>query len=202
MDNFGEICCRVFEQATNDYHLTDSVNAKVKNPYDGNDLRNGLYLKNWIDAVQWHLEDMIRDPDINPVMALAVKRHIDRSNQERTDLVEHIDDYFLGLFRYAEVKPTAIINTESPAWAIDRLSILVLKIYHMQRETERTDTNEAHIKECRNKLAVLIEQRDDLAAAIESLIANIAHGKVRMKVYRQMKMYNDPALNPVLYGEK
>ena len=161
-----------------------------------------LYLKNWIDAVQWHFEDIIRDPQIDPVEALALKRRIDKSNQDRTDLVELIDSYFLD--KYKAVKPLsdATINTESPAWAIDRLSILALKIYHMKQEVERTDTTEEHREQCRTKLNILLEQQKDLSSAIEQLLADIEAGRKYMKVYKQMKMYNDPALNPVLYAKK
>lgn len=152
--------------------------------------------------MQWHLEDIIRDPQIDPVAALALKRRIDRSNQDRTDMVEEIDTYFRE--KFADVKPDAdaTINTESPAWALDRLSILALKIYHMEREVERTDASPEHIARCRARLDVLLEQQRDLTSAIDRLLADIAAGKKYMKVYRQMKMYNDPATNPVLYGNK
>ena len=156
-------------------------------------------MKNWIDVVQWHLEDIIRNPDIDPREALAIKRRIDKSNQERTDLVEMIDDYFLKKYAGVEVKSDATINTESPAWAIDRLSILAVKIYHMQQEVERKDASPEHVEKCRAKLRVLLEQRSDLSAAIDQLLDEIAAGRKYMKVYKQMKMYNDPALNPVLY---
>ena len=200
--SFSEKSCLVFEQATKAYHITDHIDATVHNPYEVKSIEFYLYLKNWIDAVQWHFEDIIRDPQIDPVEALALKRRIDKSNQDRTDLVELIDSYFLD--KYKEVKPLsdATINTESPAWAIDRLSILALKIYHMQQEVERTDTDEAHHKQCEAKLAVLLEQQKDLSLAIDQLIADIEAGRKYMKVYKQMKMYNDPALNPVLYGKK
>lgn len=200
--NFSEKCYQIFEQATKAYHITDHVDATIHNPYPVKSIDFYLYLKNWIDAVQWHLEDIIRDPAIDPVEALKIKRRIDKSNQDRTDLVEHIDTYFLE--KYKDVKPLddATINTESPAWAIDRLSILALKIYHMQQEVERGDSSEAHKQQCKAKLAVLLEQRADLTAAIDTLLDDIACGRKYMKVYRQMKMYNDPELNPVLYGKK
>ena len=174
----------------------------MNNPYELKTIEYYLYLKNWIDAVQWHFEDIIRDPQIDPVEALALKRRIDKSNQDRTDLVELIDSYFLD--KYKAVKPLsdATINTESPAWAVDRLSILALKIYHMQQEVERTDTTEEHRAQCQVKLDILLEQQKDLSSAIDQLLADIEAGKKYMKVYKQMKMYNDPALNPVLYAKK
>ena len=200
--NFSEQCYRIFEQATKAYHVSDDVDATMHNPYEVKSIEFYLYLKNWIDAVQWHLEDIIRNPAIDPVEAIAIKRRIDKSNQDRTDLVELIDSYFLD--KYKEVKPLsdATINTESPAWAIDRLSILALKIYHMQQEVERTDTTEEHRAQCQAKLNILLEQRKDLSTAIEQLLADIEAGRKYMKVYKQMKMYNDPALNPVLYAKK
>lgn len=199
---FSNLCNDIFLKSTADYHITDSVDASMNNPYELKSIEYYLYLKNWIDAVQWHFEDIIRDPQIDPVEALALKRRIDKSNQDRTDLVELIDSYFLD--RYKEVKPLAeaIINTESPAWAIDRLSILALKIYHMQQEVDRTDTTAEHHAQCQTKLNILLEQKKDLSAAIDQLLADIEAGKKYMKVYKQMKMYNDPALNPVLYAKK
>ena len=171
----------------------------MENPYAEGSIEYYLCLKNWIDVVQWHLEDIIRNPDIDPKEALAIKRRIDKSNQERTDLVEMIDDYFLKKYAGVEVKSDATINTESPAWAIDRLSILAVKIYHMQQEVERKDASPEHVEKCRAKLRVLLEQRADLSAAIDQLLDEIEAGRKYMKVYKQMKMYNDPALNPVLY---
>ena len=185
-----------------DYHVYDHVDTEIKNPFDNGTLENRLYLKCWIDTVQWHLEDIIRDPNINPVDALALKRRIDHSNQDRTDLVEQIDSYFRQLYANVTVLPDARINTESPAWAIDRLSILALKIYHMQEQAERTDASEEHLARCRQKLNVLLEQQVDLSTAIDQLLEDIAAGRKYMKVYRQMKMYNDPSTNPVLYGKK
>lgn len=195
-------CFDIFERATADYHITDHVDAPHNNPYEDGTFEHTLYEKNWIDAVQWHLEDIIRDPGIDPVEALALKRRIDRSNQDRTDMVEEFDTYYRN--RYAEVKvsPDATINTESPAWALDRLSILALKIYHMQQEVVRTDASAAHIGKCQAKLDVLLEQQKDLVSAIDTLLDDIAAGRKYMKVYRQMKMYNDPDTNPVLYGSK
>ena len=197
--NFSEQCYHIFEQATEAYHVTNSIDATVHNPYPVKSLEFYLYLKNWIDAVQWHMEDIIRDPHIEPVEALKMKRRIDKSNQERTDLVEMIDDYFLQKYAAVEVRSDATINTESPAWAIDRLSILAVKIYHMQQEVERQDASPEHIEKCRAKLQVLLEQRADLSVAIDQLLGEIEAGRKYMKVYKQMKMYNDPALNPVLY---
>lgn len=200
--NFSVLSFSIFERATCDYHVADQVDAPVCNPYLGGSIEHCLYQKNWIDAVQWHLEDLIRHPAIEPVEALAIKRRIDRSNQERTDLVELIDGYFLNKYKDVPVLPGASVNTESPAWAVDRLSILALKIYHMHREAGRAAAGTAHREACREKLNVLLEQKDDLSAALDHLLDDIAGGKKYMKVYRQMKMYNDPALNPVLYGRK
>ena len=202
MEHFSQTAYPIFERAIDDYHRTDHVDAPVRNPYPTPGIEADLYLKNWIDTVQWHLEDIIRDPDIDPLRALEIKRRIDRSNQERTDLVERIDSYFLTLYRDVQPLPEATINTESPAWAVDRLSILALKIYHMREEAGRTDADPEHIAACRRKLAVLTEQRTDLSTALDQLLDDIAHGRKYMKVYRQMKMYNDPSLNPVLYGKK
>lgn len=200
--NFSENCNHIFGDTTRLYHKYDDVDATVENPYEERTINYFLFLKNWIDAVQWHLEDIIRNPDINPAEALTIKRRIDRSNQERTDLVELIDSYFLDLYKDVVPLKDATINTESPAWAIDRLSILALKIYHMQQEVERTDAAPEHIEACREKLRILLQQREDLSLAIEQLLDDIAAGRKYMKVYKQMKMYNDPNLNPVLYGKK
>lgn len=200
--SFIDTCNKIFNETILLYHKTDDVDTPMPNPYEEGTIEHDLFTKNWIDTVQWHLEDIIRDPHIDPVAALALKRRIDKSNQDRTDLVEKIDSYFRN--RYAEVKPRkdATINTESPAWAIDRLSILALKIYHMQEQVNRQDADAQHIAQCKAKLEVLQEQRIDLSTAIEQLIADIEAGHKYMKVYRQMKMYNDPATNPVLYGKK
>ncbi|MCX4330970.1 MAG: DUF4254 domain-containing protein [Muribaculaceae bacterium] len=199
---FAQKAFNIFEEATNAYHITDNVDAPSPNPYERGSVDAVLFDKNWVDAVQWHLEDIIRDPEIDPVEALALKRRIDRSNQVRTDMVEEIDTYFRSL--YGGVKPLAdaTINTESPAWALDRLSILALKIYHMRAEVERDDADAAHRDRCAARLAVLDEQRSDLISAIDALLNDIEAGRKYMKVYRQMKMYNDPATNPVLYGAK
>ena len=196
---FTEQANKIFCQAIADYHLTDSVDEPIRNPYERGTIEYSLYLKCWIDTVQWHFEDIIRDQQIDPVEALSLKRRIDRSNQDRTDLVEDIDSYFRQ--KYSEVTPLADarLNTESPAWAVDRLSILALKIYHMQEQVDRTDAEEEHRERCRMKLDVLLEQQKDLSTAIDQLLEDIAEGRKYMKVYRQMKMYNDPATNPVLY---
>ncbi len=194
---------KVFNQAIEDYHKTDCVDTPMVNPYPASQIVEHLmYRKNWIDTVQWHLEDIIRDPQIDPVKALAIKRRIDASNQERTDMVEYIDSYFLDKFKDVVPVPSATINTESPAWAIDRLSILALKIYHMSIEANRKDAAPEHVAVCQKKLDVLCEQKKDLSSAIEQLLSDIQNGNKYMKVYKQMKMYNDPALNPVLYAQK
>ena len=199
---FSQLCNKVFNLAINDYHVKDNVDTQINNPYDRDSIENRLYLKCWIDTVQWHLEDIIRDPHIDPVEALNLKRRIDRSNQDRTDLVEQIDSYFRMI--YNDVKPLAdaTINTESPAWAVDRLSILALKIYHMKEQVDRSDASDEHIDKCQKKLNVLLEQQIDLGTAIDQLLDDIKAGRKYMKVYRQMKMYNDPSTNPILYANK
>ena len=199
---FSNLCNEIFEKSVNDYHVTDSVDASMNNPFELKTIEYYLYLKNWIDAVQWHFEDIIRDPQIDPKEAVALKRRIDKSNQDRTDLVELMDSYFLDKYKTVESLPEATLNTESPAWAIDRLSILALKIYHMQQEVDRTDTTKEHHEQCQTKLSILLEQKKDLSLAIDQLIVDIENGRKYMKVYKQMKMYNDPALNPVLYAKK
>lgn len=192
----------IFDRCIVEYHVTDHVDAELKNPFESASIEGILYVKNWIDTVQWHLEDIIRNPQINPVEALAIKRRIDKSNQDRTDLVEVIDSFFLDKYKTIQVESDALINTESPAWAIDRLSILALKIYHMQQEVNRTDASADHIAQCQKKLDILLEQRIDLSSAIDQLLSDIEAGKKFMKVYKQMKMYNDPSLNPILYAKK
>ena len=198
--SFTEHCNLIFNQAIDDYHVKNNVDTPINNPYETNSIDNRLYLKCWIDTVQWHFEDIIRDPQIDPVEALALKRRIDRSNQDRTDLVEQIDSYFREKYSDVKILPDARINTESPAWAVDRLSILALKIYHMKEQTLRTDASAEHIEKCVAKLNVLLEQQKDLSTAIDQLIEDIEAGRKYMKVYRQMKMYNDPSTNPILYG--
>ena len=193
---------RIFEESIQQYHVEDRVDQPLNNPYPSHSIEHLLYKKNWIDTVQWHYEDLIRDPEIDPQAALVLKRKIDSSNQERTDLVEFIDAYFLDQYAQVVVSPEATINTESPAWAVDRLSILALKIYHMQQEVDRTDAAAEHIAQCQTKLSVLLTQKQDLTTAIDQLLTDIAQGRKYMKVYKQMKMYNDDELNPVLRVRK
>ena len=199
---FTELSWPIFEKAIADYHVHDNVDTPINNPYEVRSIEYYLYLKNWIDTVQWHFEDIIRDPEIDPAAALVLKRRIDKSNQDRTDLVEMIDSYFLDTYKDIKILENATINTESPAWAIDRLSILALKIYHMKEQTERNDASEEHLAQCKKKLDVLLEQQKDLSTAIDQLIADIEAGRKYMKVYKQMKMYNDPSTNPILYEKK
>ena len=193
---------QIFVQTIRDYHMKNDVDTPINNPYERDSIEHKLYMKCWIDTVQWHLEDIIRDPHIDPMEALQLKRRIDRSNQDRTDLVEQIDSYFRQLYADVQVQEDATINTESPAWAVDRLSILALKIYHMREQVERTDASQEHRKKCEAKLRVLLEQQVDLSTAIDQLLDDISNGRKYMKVYRQMKMYNDPSTNPILYGKK
>ena len=197
--SFSEQCNKIFQQAIDNYHVHDDIDTPINNPYDDGTIENRLYLKCWIDTVQWHFEDIIRDPHIDSIEALALKRRIDRSNQDRTDLVEQIDSYFRQKYSEVKVLPDARINTESPAWAVDRLSILALKIYHMREQAERQDASKEHKDTCTAKLNVLLEQQKDLGTAINQLLEDIQEGRKYMKVYRQMKMYNDPSTNPVLY---
>lgn len=196
---FTEQCNKIFLMAIEDYHLKDDVDTPISNPFEKDSIENRLYLKCWIDTVQWHFEDIIRDPHINPLDALQLKRRIDRSNQDRTDLVEQIDSWFRQHYSDVTPLPDARLNTESPAWAVDRLSILALKIYHMREQAERDDATPEHRQRCQDKLSVLLEQQKDLSLAIDQLLDDIRDGKKYMKVYRQMKMYNDPSTNPILY---
>jgi hypothetical protein len=193
---------QVFNQSIKDYHINDSIETEIKNPYSNDQFEHLLYQKNWIDTVQWHLEDIIRDPEIEPTEALKIKRVIDASNQKRTDLVEFIDGYFLN--KYKDVKPNekATLNSETIAWALDRLSILALKIFHMFEEVNRESAEQSHKVSCQKKLDVLNEQKLDLSKAIDQLIDDIEKGNKYMKIYKQMKMYNDEELNPVLYKAK
>jgi len=193
-------CIEVFQQAVAAYHLHNNVDEAEHNPFYEGSFEHLLFAKNHVDTVQWHLEDIVRDPNIDPVAGIGLKRRIDRSNQVRTDMVEQIDDYFLALYAETDTVPDAKLNTESPAWAIDRLSILILKIYHMQEEAVRENASPEHRAKCATKLQVLLEQQTDLSTSIDELLAEISEGRKQMKVYRQMKMYNDPSLNPVLYN--
>ena len=201
---FSDKANRIFQEVIEKYHIDDNVGQPFHNPYDEGTqlLEMLLYRKCWIDTVQWHYEDIIRDPDIDPVAALVLKRKIDSSNQDRTDMVEYIDGYFLEKYSNVTVLDSATINTESPAWGVDRLSILALKVYHMNEEANREDASQTHRESCRKKLDVLLEQRVDLSTAIQQLIDDIENGRKFMKVYKQMKMYNDDELNPVLRGQK
>lgn len=201
---FSQKANEIFQNAIKTYKVLNTVDQPFSNKYDKNEdvIAHLLYRKCWIDTVQWAYEDIIRDPNIDPVAALELKRKIDASNQDRTDTVEYIDSYFLDKYKDVEVKPYATVNSESPAWAIDRLSILALKIYHMHLETVREDASEAHKATCEKKLNVLLEQREDLSKAIDRLLEDISKGDKYMKVYKQMKMYNDDELNPVLRGQK
>ncbi|MFD1000234.1 DUF4254 domain-containing protein [Ohtaekwangia kribbensis] len=195
-------CYKIFDQSIQDYHVHDHVDTPVKNPYPAGSFEFLLYTKNWIDTVQWHLEDIIRLPDINPTEGIQIKRRIDKSNQDRTDMVEKVDDYFLEQFKNVVPKAGARINSETPAWLLDRMSILLLKIYHMKEQTERKDASAEHIAKTQAKLAVLMEQKTDMQLAFDELMEDIGNGNRRFKVYRQMKMYNDASLNPMLYGQK
>ena len=195
----SSLAIKVFEKSVDDYHVYDDINRLASNPYDKKDFEHLLYEKNWIDAVQWHYEDIIRDPDIDPNEGMNLKRLIDSSNQNRTEMVEYIDSYFLKLYSNVSPKPDAKVNTESPAWALDRLSILILKIYHMKEESLRKDVSGQHRNTCNEKLQVLLEQQKDLSESIDQLLEDLSKGKKKMKVYKQMKMYNDETLNPVLY---
>lgn len=195
-------CIHIFNQSIEDYHKSDDVDAIMPEVYPSGSIERLMYLKNWIDTVQWHLEDVVRDPQIDPKYGMALKRRIDKSNQHRTDTVEYIDDYYIRLFKDASPKEGVKINTESPAWVVDRLSILCLKIYHMQEQVDRADASAEHIRKCEEKLNILLEQQHDLSASFDELLEDYRLGNKRIKVYRQMKMYNDDSLNPVLYGTK
>ena len=195
----SSLAVKVFAKSVDDYHVYDDINRSASNPFDKKDFEHLLYEKNWIDTVQWHYEDIIRDPDIDPNEGMSLKRLIDSSNQNRTEMVEYIDSYFLKLYSNVSPKPDAKVNTESPAWALDRLSILILKIYHMKEESLRKDVSEQHRNTCNEKLQVLLEQQKDLSESIDQLLEDLSKGEKKMKVYKQMKMYNDETLNPVLY---
>jgi hypothetical protein len=192
-------CYAIFQKSIDDYHLTDDVDSPLSNPFPAGSFPSLLYTKNWIDTVQWHLEDIIRKPDIDPSDGILIKRRIDRSNQDRTDTVEKIDDFFLEAFKNVKYLPEARMNSETPAWLLDRMSILLLKIYHMKEQTVRKDVTAEHLGKCRDKLMILEEQKEDMRQAFDELIEDILSGTRRFKVYRQMKMYNDATLNPMLY---
>lgn len=195
-------CITIFNESITDYHKTDDVDAVMPNKYENGTIEHLMYLKNWIDTVQWHLEDIVRDPNIDSDYGMEIKRRIDRSNQHRTDTVEHLDDYYIHLFKHVTPKADVTINTESPAWVVDRLSILCLKIYHMQEQVDRKDASPEHITKCKQKLDILLEQQNDLSHSFDELLNDYSKGNKRIKVYRQMKMYNDDSLNPVLYNTK
>lgn len=196
-----ELIHKIFNQSIKDYHKINKIYQTINNPYHHKTIERVFYLKNWIDTIQWHLEDLIRDPEINIKKALMIKRWIDSSNQSRTETVEIIDDYFLKKFKKVKVQKNAKINTESPAWAIDRLSIISLKVFHMREETLRSNTTKEHIKKCNNKLFILETQYQDLSTAIEELLEDLSTGKKQMKSHKQIKMYNDKELNPILYNK-
>jgi hypothetical protein len=200
--NFTDTAWKTFNRSIEDYHVLDSVETPVNNPFETESLERILYAKNWIDTVQWHLEDIIRDENIDPVEALQLKRTIDSSNQKRTDLVEFIDSWFLDKYKNITPRSDAKINTETPAWAVDRLSILALKVYHMSLEANRESASEEHRQNCQAKLDVLLTQKEDLSTSIIQLLTDIENGDVKMKVYKQMKMYNDESLNPILYQKE
>ncbi len=201
-NSFSEYAWGIFTRSIEDYHITDDVDAAKPNHYENNSLEQILYHKNWIDTVQWHLEDIIRDENIDPVKALEIKRRIDASNQKRTDLVEFIDSWFLNKYKNTTPNADAKINTETPAWAVDRLSILALKVYHMDLEANRASASDEHREKCQMKLNTLLEQKKDLSSAIDQLLNDIENGLVKIKTYKQMKMYNDETLNPILYKKK
>jgi hypothetical protein len=201
-DSTSQLSIKIFKESIEKYHLIDQVDQAFENPNPADSLEHLLYRKNWIDTVQWHYEDLIRDPEIDPVEGMKLKRLIDASNQDRTDTVEYIDSYFLNQFKDVAVQEDATVNSESPAWALDRLSILELKIYHMDEEANRQEASESHREKCNAKLQVLLTQREDLGSSIDDLLQDIASGSKYMKVYKQMKMYNDEDTNPVLYKDK
>ena len=201
-NSFSEYAWSIFNRSIEDYHITDDVDAVKPNHYENNSLEQILYDKNWIDTVQWHLEDIIRDENIDPVKALEIKRRIDASNQKRTDLVEFIDSWLLNKYKNTTPNADAKINTETPAWAVDRLSILALKVYHMDLEANRASASDEHREKCQMKLNTLLEQKKDLSSAIDQLLNDIENGLVKIKTYKQMKMYNDETLNPILYKKK
>lgn len=197
----SQIANTVFNKAINEYHIEDNINAQVESPYNKESIEHLLHVKNWIDTAQWHMEDVVRNPNIDAVEGLDWKRKIDAQNQVRTDMVEFIDSFFLDKFKDVKTEKTATINTESIAWALDRLSILALKIFHMAEEAERSSATEVHRISCKKKLDILLEQQEDLSRSIDELMVDLGSGRKKIKVYKQMKMYNDPSLNPILYGK-
>ena len=200
--SISKTCNYIFQQVIDDYHLQDYVDAIKSNPYNSSNFFDKMiYDKCWIDTIQWHLEDIIRVPDISPDEALKIKRRIDSSNQDRTDMVEELDDYFFDEFSNSSPSKQATLNTETPAWAVDRLSILSLKIYHMSEEANRKSASHEHRKKCSEKLNSLLTQRENLSKAIDQLLENISNGSVIISTYKQMKMYNDESLNPELYSK-
>lgn len=195
----AENCIDIFEKAINNYHIADDVYQTFNNPFESGTIENTMYLKSWIDTVQWHYEDIIRDPNIQPDDGMVMKRKIDKSNQHRTDVVEQLDDYYISIFKDVATNSDAKLNTESPGWVVDRISILCLKIYHMQEQVDRTETDKNHKQQCLNKLNILLEQKEDISQSFNDLLDEVKKGVKQIKVYRQMKMYNDDTLNPVLY---
>lgn len=198
----SSVCYRIFEQSVEDYHRFNNVDHPILNPFQEDSFEALCYLKNWIDTVQWHLEDIIRDPGIDPVKGLELKRRIDKSNQHRTDVVEQLDDRIIAHFSMVVPDAGARLNSETPAWLLDRMSILILKIWHMREQTERKDVSAEHILKCQSKLDILLEQQEDMGRCFDELMEEVGSGKRKIKVYRQMKMYNDNSLNPVLYNKK
>jgi hypothetical protein len=175
--NISKLAIEIFEKSVNDYHVHDDISRLPVNPYEKKSFEHLLYEKNWIDTVQWHYEDIIRDPEIDPIEGMKLKRMIDSSNQNRTEMVEYIDSYFLNLYSDVVHIKEAKVNSESPAWAMDRLSILILKIYHMDEEAKRTDVSEDHKENCQAKLDVLLDQQKDLSESIDQLLEDIASGE-------------------------
>ncbi|PJZ69446.1 hypothetical protein CH373_15210 [Leptospira perolatii] len=189
----------VFQKSVQDWHRKEALS---ENPFSKSSLEGLFYQKNQIDTIQWHVEDEIRRPDLPDSELVKLKRKIDSLNQERTDLVEQIDDMISSKYKDVPKKNSARMNSETPAWLIDRMSILELKIYHMEEQTHRKDVSETHLKNCKAKLEILLEQRKDLSVCLDELLDDLSKGDKFYKVYRQMKMYNDKNLNPSLYTKK
>ncbi len=199
---YSKELAEIFDSCILNYHVSDNTQQEIQNPFEESDIKNLLYLKSWIDTVQWHYEDLIRNPSIIPGEGMKLKRLIDASNQYRTDVVEQIDDWYLEQFHEVQYKSNARLNSESPAWVVDRISILTLKIFHMKEQADRPKTDNEHKLRIEQKLRVLREQKEDLSMSYDQLVEDIANGDRVMKVYRQMKMYNDPSTNPVLYNKQ